>query len=272
MDYREFAPSLHLARYIQCYWVLEDPQPEPGNVETIVPDGCAEWIFQLGTPYQQISSSGGLLHQPRTFVVGQLRAAMRVAPTGPISVFAIRFRPSGCSPWLRDAMHPLTDQCVEVGELSARPVLNELETRLPEAMDASSRVKIADTVLLQQRDRVGPIDGLAEAAVQVIRRSGGQMSLGDLTRQLSTSRRTLDRSFAQSVGLTPKLFSRQVRFQRILDHLRSNPKPRWSQVAQAVGCYDQAHLVREFRSFTGTSPTQFLRSEHRLSDLLTGLP
>ena len=45
----------------------------------------------------------------------------------------------------------------------------------------------------------------------------------------------------------------------------------WGEIAVASGCFDQAHLNREFRQLAGEPPEAFLRSEHALSEHLTGL-
>ena len=52
--------------------------------------------------------------------------------------------------------------------------------------------------------------------------------------------------------------------------LNREPRPQWSAIALASGCFDQAHLCREFRAFTGEPPAAFLTSHHELSDHLTG--
>jgi AraC-like DNA-binding protein len=60
--------------------------------------------------------------------------------------------------------------------------------------------------------------------------------------------------FREAVGLGPKLFCRVRRFQRVLEALRTHPATGWAELALAAGYSDQAHLVREFRAFSGLTP------------------
>jgi AraC-like DNA-binding protein len=69
--------------------------------------------------------------------------------------------------------------------------------------------------------------------------------------------------FAADVGLTPKVFSRVLRFQRVLALIRRDRQIDWADVAVASGYYDQAHFIHDFRAFSGMSPTAYLRADVR---------
>ena len=58
------------------------------------------------------------------------------------------------------------------------------------------------------------------------------------------------------MGLPPKLLARIVRFDRLLRQLRTGAAMSWADLALECGYYDQAHLVREVRRFTGVTPTE----------------
>jgi AraC-like DNA-binding protein len=49
-----------------------------------------------------------------------------------------------------------------------------------------------------------------------------------------------------------------VRFDRVLRRLDQPGPPQWELLAADAGYADQAHLVREFRTFTGGTPTTFV--------------
>jgi AraC-like DNA-binding protein len=74
------------------------------------------------------------------------------------------------------------------------------------------------------------------------------------------SRRYLTERFRRQVGVTPKTYARLLRFERTLELLRGRARDApLGGIAATVGYYDQAHFDREFRSFAGCTPTEFLR-------------
>jgi AraC-like DNA-binding protein len=72
------------------------------------------------------------------------------------------------------------------------------------------------------------------------------------------SHRHLIARFRQQVGLTPKIGARLVRLDAVWRHIEKGGPLDWGQVAADAGYADQAHLIRDFRQFTGITPTEFL--------------
>ena len=65
----------------------------------------------------------------------------------------------------------------------------------------------------------------------------------------------------------PKMYQRVVRFRRAFSHLEKT-RGRGAHIATAAGYFDQAHLIRDFKQFTGTTPRRFFRPETPLAGLL----
>ena len=66
------------------------------------------------------------------------------------------------------------------------------------------------------------------------------------------------RIFAEYVGLNPKDFIQITRFRKTFNILQSTPQISISKVAYDCGYYDKSHLIKEFKMFTGYTPTQLL--------------
>lgn len=75
--------------------------------------------------------------------------------------------------------------------------------------------------------------------------------------RLGMSSRTLRRRFNPAVGLGPKRFGRLARFQRAARRIAAGAVDDWAGFALDAGYFDQAHFNREFRAFSGLTPTAF---------------
>ena len=234
MVYREIRPEGPATKVIDRLWFLET---DSGPVQRIVPDGRPELIFNLGRPFESLRD-GAWHQQPQSFLVGQLTGPMQIRPTGPARIMGIRFRPEGAAALLRIPMHELTGREIPLQDLPAA-------LRTPESLD-----RLAQSC---------QVDRLVSEAVRLIEAGGGAVDVGGLASRLGVSTRQLERRFKESVGMSPKLFCRIQRFQRVFQQIEAGRG--WVEAALACGYYDQAHLVRDFRDFSGEAPAALLESD-----------
>ncbi len=83
--------------------------------------------------------------------------------------------------------------------------------------------------------------------------------VGALASELGWSRRLLVARFKDVMGVSPKSFARMARFQRLIKGLKREGDRAWAARAVAAGYFDQAHMIRDFREFTGLSPRAYLK-------------
>mgnify|MGYP005923662559 CR=1 FL=1 len=72
------------------------------------------------------------------------------------------------------------------------------------------------------------------------------------------SNKQFGRVFAEYVGATPKEFLRIVRIQRALYTLQCQPGISFAQLAYECGFFDQSHMIKEFKFFSGYTPAEYL--------------
>lgn len=72
------------------------------------------------------------------------------------------------------------------------------------------------------------------------------------------SNKQFGRVFAEYVGATPKEFLRIVRIQRALYTLQCQPGISFAQLACECGFFDQSHMIKEFKLFSGYTPAEYL--------------
>jgi AraC-like DNA-binding protein len=80
---------------------------------------------------------------------------------------------------------------------------------------------------------------------------------------------TLYRTFRKHVGLGPKQFGEIVRYYRFVGSLLiSSGNDPQALLAALQGYYDQAHADRDFKRFTGVTPTSFRTTLNNIARLM----
>ncbi|MGH9662021.1 MAG: helix-turn-helix domain-containing protein, partial [Bryobacteraceae bacterium] len=133
----------------------------------------------------------------------------------------------------------------------------EAEERIAEAASDRARAAIVERMLRPAPPQpAGAIDH-ALARIEIAAAPGG---VARLARETGMSERQLERAFADRVGISPKLLARIDRFQRALRAVEEAGVS-GAAVAADLGYYDQAHLIRDFREFTGSTPSRLEMSD-----------
>ena len=152
----------------------------------------------------------------------------------------------------------LVDRIVDLHDLWGRDSVDRIGAASagPSVQDAVALLRDEAATRLRS---IGSGDAVALGATRVIQRSAGAVSIEQLAQRHGMSRQLFARRFTATAGVPPKLFARITRFQRLVHALLSTDVSEWAAQATAAGFYDQAHMINEFRGFTGASPTMFFQ-------------
>ena len=90
-----------------------------------------------------------------------------------------------------------------------------------------------------------------------------------LCERVDVSRRTLERLCARYFGYSPKQLLRRQRFLRSLARYTLERHGNWSTSLDSQ-YFDQAHFVKDFRSFMGMTPSEYAALEHPILDRIIG--
>lgn len=269
MNYQTFEPQKNLSTFIKCYWTLESPMQKENEKQTIVPDGCMEMIFHYGDLYKQYIESGSSIIQPRCFVIGQLTQPLEIEATGRTGIFAVRFHPQGFLPFAVMPIKEMENRAISLENLFGENG-KEIEQEILNANSTLSRINLIGQFLLKELTDPETIDFIVRSTVETILTANGQLSVADLSEQVSISRRQLERKFTSAIGLSPKQLSKTVRLQTSLKMLLSNKHTNLTDVAYEGEYYDQSHFIKDFKEFTGLTPKEFYSNKLKMSSVFYG--
>ena len=87
--------------------------------------------------------------------------------------------------------------------------------------------------------------------------SKGNISIGTLAEETGYSECYIRRIFGKIHGISPKVFEKFVRFQNTLN-LMEKEKIGLEELAAECGYYDQSHMIKDFKNFSGVTPEAYL--------------
>ena len=260
---REFAPHPFLRPYVKLIWAFESDEPEVfGPPDRILPDGIVELVFHYGDPFRIRFGESAEEIQPRSSAVSQTSRFIEIRPTGGFGLISVRFFPWGACQFFPVPISEFADGQIPVDMLWGKQAL-ELEDRICSASTLHERVRLIERFLIGQLRRYA-----AEDTARLIRHvwdRRGQIAIGEMTREVGTSQRQLERRFLEGVGAGPKQFARLTRFLDSCGQIRKQADS-LTQIAHHCGYYDQSHFIRDFKRFSGLTPNQF-RSRSDISFL-----
>jgi AraC-like DNA-binding protein len=235
--YREIAPIEPLRPWIDCYWVLEGRGTGP---QVIYPDGRPELVFHYGDPFVRDRQE-----QARALYAGQLTCPVTVQPGRRAGVFGVRFTPSGGWAFARFPQAEVTGVIARLDDICGLSTVSE---SMLDARTTAQRIALIERLFSARLpSHPNSIDLLAAAIAE------GNLLSRQARIESGYSDRQWERLFRERTGLRPKMLERISRFRRAM-HLSQSYG--WADVAAICGYSDQAHLVRDFREFTGAPPTQ----------------
>lgn len=178
-----------------------------------------------------------------------LRVGRRVHAVGVVLPAVLSDQMLGCP------ASAFVDQIVPLNAVWPSERVERLLAMLHLGSDVGRLSRLRDALVPQP----APVTELVVAAARLLTASGGHTSVDALAATHQVSRQHFTRRFRAATGLPPKQFARISRFQRLLQTLLTTDVERWAAEASELGFYDQAHMINDFRAFSGESPTRFFQ-------------
>jgi AraC-like DNA-binding protein len=253
--YREYPVCAALASFIKCIWSLESDSPVYHALpERILPDGCVELVFHFHDPFRTHFANAESTVQPQSFVVGQMKRFLEIAPAGRMGFVAVRFSARNAYRFFPRKLYEVADGVVDLARVWKKDAEKWTERVVLARGGTNERVQIVQQALIGALcDRE---DRLVDRCLQLTEASGGQLSIARLASEIGTSSRQLTRRFQNAVGTSPKEFARVSRFLCALRSLREGKHETLTEIAPACGYFDQAHFNHDFRELAGMTPRE----------------
>ena len=169
---------------------------------------------------------------------------------------AARLAPLGAYKLLGPALSEISGSWLVALEDIVGAEARRLSEQVQSAQTWDERGRLLDDFLLDRATHGPQPSPEVTHAWHLLVRSGGRNTISGLARQVGWSHKHLITKFKQQVGVAPHTAARLLRLSTVWQHLDHDQT--WARIAAESGYADQAHLIREFRHFTGTTPAALI--------------
>ncbi|WP_433519157.1 DUF6597 domain-containing transcriptional factor [Nonomuraea sp. CA-143628] len=263
MRYIDRVPAPPLDRFIDDIYCLTGvPRHRRMNIP---PMPSAHLFINLGEPVRLWDSDPSVPSAVFTdgwFMGVWTRRFLVDYPTR-VRLVGVHFKPWGISPFVDIPANELRNRWVPVDAVWQRS-LDRIRNQVGDIASATEALGVVEEEL---RSRFAEAPSLGLDLVQHtggrLETSYGVVPVGALADAAGVSGNHLAAQFKSHVGVTPKRVARIYRFARLILSVDALRPVDWSRLAQTAGYFDQAHFSKEFKDFTGHTPTEYLALRRR---------
>lgn len=195
---------------------------------------------------------------PHGFVAGLHDEVAVTETTGSSHGLQVDLTPIGAYQIFGVPMHELTNRAVALDDMFGTAAVH-LADQLRSDSDPGVRFDLLDAFIgLRLAAARPPAEGIAWA-LHELERKRGRVSIASLTDRLGCTRKHLVAQFREQIGLPPKMLARILRFNQVVKRLERTGSGNWAATALELGYYDQSHMIRDFKEFAGSTPSDFLK-------------
>ena len=245
-------PSAALAPFVDYYWIVRwDLRGEPDFEQTILPHPNVHLAFEeLGAG-----------------IFGVVNGLFTRRLSGLGKGMGVRFHPGGFHPFWGASISQLTGRVVPAIRHFGPAVEHARKMIMAPGAGDLEMISHAEALLCSVRPDPDPAARHAADLVVMItgdpaprpeaQANSAPRRVSQLSVASGLTARSLQRLFAEYVGVSPKWVMRRARLHEAAQRASGGEPIDWAELAADLGYADQAHLSRDFTATLGVSPTKY---------------
>ncbi len=243
---------------------LQDVIVNISTVDVVLPQG----IRDVSTPYPPTPFQSLIFYcghqismnrlgetfgkQPVTVLLGPQFSRVNIMVHERLFAIKVDFLPGALHRLTGISMHEYLDQGMDAALVFGKELIT-VEKQLLELNYIEEGIPIVSNFLihlLKKQKEILPFD---EALLEMVRFNGG-LKIETTASLACLSLKQFERKCRERIGMSPKMYSRILRFSKAYRLHEANPETSWTSIAHEAGYFDQMHLIRDFREFAGVNP------------------
>jgi AraC-like DNA-binding protein len=253
MNIYDYIPTEILRPFIKAFKIIES---QDEVVNRVLPNTSLAIAFcykgQVNYLTGQVTDN-----LPVSAISGLRRSVRLINYLKDTATIIVLFKETGPTAFFKDSIHELFEESVSLDNFIRREEIERIEEQLTVAQNNKQRIAIIEQFFLSKLYNYRP-DQLISTAVDIIYSKKGIVKIKELAQSLYISHDAFEKRFRKIVGSSPKQFSSIVRMASIIKQKKQGAP--LTDMAFDAGYFDQAHFNKDFKLFTGQTPTDFFKS------------
>ncbi|MDQ0892786.1 helix-turn-helix domain-containing protein [Agromyces ramosus] len=255
MIFQERAAPPEWAPFVTRLWYLETPRVR--RYEKILPLPFVHLIVNLSEPYRLVDPRGQASVVEDAFVSGIQTEYLLIESPRLIRHVGVEFTPQGLRAFSTIAPSDATGRVQPAS--AALSGIAQLTRRLRRQPTPDAALASLEAFLHERRRPELQADTLVTEVLAAMADHPDER-IGEFAVRAGITHKTVIAHFRAACGITPKAFAEVLRFHRFVTGLPIGEHlPGWADLAATSWYYDQPHVVRAFRRFSGYTPAEYVR-------------
>lgn len=249
----EFLPSELLAPFIKSYKIIESRN---GSTNIVLPGTSLAMSFRFKGQTSYLNNN----HQislPFAAISGLQRSARHIHYSENAANIIVLFKETGASAFCNHPLHEYYAQSISLDNLFPSSEISVTLEQLEACSTNAERIAIIEAFLISKLKESSQ-DKLVNEAVRKIYTTNGNIRINHLINELYLSKDAFEKRFRKLTGATPKQFAHIVKMNTVVRQYKNVSS--YLDIAYDNGFYDQPHFNKDFKRFTGQTPTEFFKN------------
>ncbi|RAJ08635.1 AraC-like DNA-binding protein [Chitinophaga skermanii] len=256
----QFLPSASLAPYIKSYTFVTIEQDL--NNEVFYPSGCVDLVMNVSSGSATTIINGRSKNTPSVELLGHLTLPTRLTVTKGTTVLITRIYPFASTLFVTDALTAFTNYATDLFDVH-KQAYAELFSKLMEVHTMQAKVRVLEQYFLQllqkNEHKLQKVNLVQQLSQCLVTNEDQRLDVRKLAQETGVSERYIQKLYAAHVGINPVALLAVTRFNKSVQMVLETSYS-LTAIAYTCGYYDQAHFIREFKKFTGITPSGARRS------------
>jgi AraC-like DNA-binding protein len=256
MIYRIYQPQPQLAAIIEHYWYSKIDLTQ--SLLQVYPTPILQGMTFNFRKLKEKHSLGNrdLVLDKQVYLFGQPTGYRNVETSDEgIEIIGVKFQPLGIARITGINMREMADNIFPAEDIWGREI-ELLCDQMQSLADVEQSISVLENFLLKKYHQINLHyrSQQVEQVLELLSTSRGATRMTELQRTTNITRKTLERSFYNYLGVSPKRYAQIVRFNAAKSLIELNPKIQYAEIAYQLGYFDHSHFISEFKRFAGVTP------------------